>query len=158
MLLATNSFAQRAAISSDALKWGLASPNVTAAIAMTSRLTLDVEFSANPFGELYGDGRAQHIALSPAVLYWLQRPFYSHSIGVNMVGSIYDMSALGKSARGRMAALGVVYGYGFILGERWALTPTVGYGYGIFKNANSGKVSYQPTITKLGINFSYIID
>ncbi len=157
--------AQRAAISVDALKWATLTPNIEVEVLLSSRLTLGVEATVNPFEEVIPSLITKQVSLSPELRYWFKRPLYSHFVGVNLLGSIYDYKLLGEESSGRVAAVGVVYGYSLYLSPRWALTPAVGVGVGSFRSCDvvsgvSGPYVSQikPTLTKLGVTLSYIID
>ncbi len=150
--------AQRVSVSTDPLKWATASPNIGLDITMNNHLTLGCEVSFNPFDNLYGDLKFTHLSISPDIKYWFQRPQYSHFVGLNPMYAIYDVSLGDDRYKGRIAALGVTYGYGFILSRRWALVPTIGLGYGYVNNSLDGSSKFSPTVTKFGVGFSYIID
>lgn len=149
-------FAQRASVSTDAAKWLTASPNIAVSAAVTTRISVEVETSFNPLGEIFEGYNATHAGVQAGMQYWFKRPYYSHAIGLNVAGALYDLRVQQREARGKMAAVGVTYAYGFILNTRWAITPSVGFGYGARKE--EGVVTWSPTFTKLGVGFSYIID
>ncbi len=119
--------------------------------------TLAFDASCNPFDNIYGNIKATHIAISPEYKYWFKRPNYSHYLGANIITSIYDLSISDHAAKGRMAAIGVTYGYGFILDKHLSLTPSIGVGYGAFDQANDSSIKFYPTVTKLAISLSYIM-
>lgn len=157
-LFAINAHAQRVSVSTDPLKWATASANIDLGIMIDAHWTIGCEVSFNPFDEIYSDLKLTHVAISPEVKYWFQRPQYSHFIGLNPLYTIYDVALGDHQYKGRMAALGVTYGYGFILSRKWSFVPTIGVGYGYVNNSLDGSSKFTPTITKFGVGFSYIID
>lgn len=124
---------------------------------ITEHLTFDLETSFNPFDEIYADIKATHLAISPEVRYWFRRPQYGHYLGANILTSIYDLRFQDYTAKGRMVAIGVTYGYGFIISKRISITPNIGVGYGAFDESDGSGIKFHPTLTKLGANISYII-
>ncbi len=157
-LLPLSLSAQRAAISTDPLKWATASANIGIDVMLNKHYTIGGEVSFNPHDRIYGDLKLTHVAISPEVKYWFQRPQYSHFVGLNPLYTIYDVAFGDHQYKGRMAALGVTYGYGFILSRKWSFVPTIGVGYGYVNNSLDGSSKFTPTITKFGVGFSYIID
>lgn len=160
-------FAQRAAISTDLLKWATLSPNISADVVLSSHISLNVEGSFNPLNSTYKDGlRAEHVMFSPELRYWFKRPLYSHYIGLNAMAVIYNVELDGKRYKGQAGGIGLGYGYSFIIAKRWNLTPYVGFGFGYaqeYVNPELGadssvKAGFMPMLTKLGVAFSYIID
>ncbi len=154
----TAGYAQRAAVSTDLLRWGTLSPNASIEMLLGQRVTLNVEGSFNPFEVEICGANFKHASISPEVRYWFQRPLYSHFIGVNTLYTYYDVSLNSQLYKGRMVAMGITYGYGFILGRRWALIPTIGVGCGYVNDSLNSSSKFTPTITKLGVGFSYIIN
>lgn len=157
-LLSLNAHAQRVTISTDPIKLVTASPNIGLDVSINAHWTVGCEVSSNFLDHIYSSLKLTHVAISPEVKYWFRRPSYSHYIGLNSLYTIYDVSFGEHRYKGRMAALGVTYGYGFILSRRWSFVPTIGVGYGYVNNSLEGSSKFTPTITKLGVGFSYIID
>lgn len=160
LLLLTNVgvYAQRASVSTDVLKWTTLSPNISVELMLSSRTTLNIESSINPFGEFGDDLQLTHVALSPEFRFWLMRPQHSHFFGVNVLASAYNLKINSFATEGQMIAVGLTYGYSFILSDRLSLTPTVGYGYGMTNNIKDSSFEFKPMVTKLGVGFTYIIN
>lgn len=152
-----DSYAQRVSISTDPLKWATASTNLNIDVSLNAHYTLGFDLSFNPFDQIYGDIKLTHLSLSPEVKYWFKRAQYSHYLGVNILTAIYDIKARDYIAKGEMAAVGITYGYGFLLSKHLSIIPNIGFGYGAFNESGSGAVKFSPTITKLGVSISYII-
>lgn len=157
-LIVMESQAQRVSLSTDPLKWVTASANIGVDVTLSSHMTFGCEVSFNPVDHIYGDLKLTHVVISPDVKYWFKRPQYSHFVGFNTLYAIYDVSCGDYQYKGRIAAVGATYGYGFILSRRWAFVPTIGVGYGYANNSLEGSSKFTPTITKFGLGFSYIID
>ncbi len=165
ILSLTASYAQRASVSVDVLKSAMAIPNISTEILLSDRLTLNLEAAINPFDECYSNLYTKQITLSPELRYWFKRPLYSHFVGVNLMGSIYDVGYNDSRNSGRIAALGIAYGYSIYLSSRWSLTPSLGVGIGYGENISiTGTESvdqgylWKPMVTRFGLSFSYLID
>lgn len=160
LVLTTNVglYAQRASVSTDVLKWATLSPNVSVEMMLSSRTTLNIESSINPFGELGGDLQLTHAMISPEFRFWFKRPQHSHFIGANILTSAYNIKYGSNAFEGRTVAVGITYGYAFILSDRFSLTPTVGYGYGMVNNTVDALREFKPMPTKIGLGFTYIIN
>ncbi len=150
--------AQRVSLSTDLLRLGTLTPNLSVETTLSSRLTLNLEGAINPFGEVYNNFDPAHASLSTELRWWFQRTMYAHFVGVNFVGGIYDVNYKDYSNKGQTFAAGLTYGYSLILTRRWVLTPTIGYGCGLFDQATSGERQWKPTLTKFGVGITYIID
>ncbi len=167
ILLCSSSFAmaQRAAVSVDALKWAMATPNVSTDILLSDRYTINIDAVINPFDNLLSDVHTKRVSISPELRCWFKRPLYSHFVGVNVLGASYNVGFKEALHKGSLVAVGVTYGYSFYVAPKWSFTPTVGLGYGYgkdseFENGSYGKreLGWKPLITKFGFYFSYIID
>lgn len=152
-----DSYAQRVSISTDPLRLATASTNLNVDVSLNTHYTLGFDLSFNPFDHIYGDIKATHLALAPEVKYWFKRAQYSHYLGANILGAIYDIKVSDHIEKGRMAAIGITYGYGFLINKYLSIIPNIGLGYGAFDESGSSAIKFAPTITKLGVSISYII-
>lgn len=163
---ASVALAQRASVSIDMMKSAMAIPNITVEVLLSKRLTFNLETVINPFDEVYGNLRTKQITITPEVRYWFKRPMYSHFVGLNLMGSNYDVGLGDNQYKGKILALGLVYGYSLYISERWTFTPTIGIGcgYGINTTTENGvvtslnNVGIKPVLTKLGFNLTYLIN
>lgn len=163
----TFAYAQRASASTDLLKWGALSPNIGLDIVISEHSSFNIEASFNPFSHTYTkDIGFKHISFSPEYRYWFKRPLYAHYIGVHALASAYDIKLSKDNYKGQVFGIGVGYGYSFLIGKRWNLTPYIGIGYGYAgeyipaSTSTSSKMSYsfKPVITRLGLSLVYIIN
>ena len=145
--------AQRFAVSTDLLQWGLVSPNVGFEAAISQHHGFSFSASASPFR--ISDGFSfRHLTVAPEYKYWFNMPFYGHYAGASVLYSSYDIHA-GKIARtGNLIAACATYGYSLIIGRRWNLVPHAGIGVGIDAGA---KTSFVPLVAKLGINIQLMV-
>ena len=145
--------AQRFAVSTDALQWGLVSPNLGFEAAIAQHHGLSFSASAAPFR--ISDGFSfRHLTVAPEYKYWFNMPFYGHYAGASVLYSSYDIHA-GKIARtGNLIAACATYGYSLIIGRRWNLVPHAGIGVGIDAGA---KTAFVPLVAKLGINIQLMV-
>lgn len=167
LVFATNlANSQRVAVSSDALGWLTLSPNFGADIVLSDRMSFNFRMSYNPFNSLFSGLKLKHVSFTPEARYWFKRPLYSHYLGVHLNFTAYDVMCSEKMAKGMFAAIGVGYGYSFIIAKRWNLTPSVGVGVGVRRgdgSPGSGDNSLMknqiiPVVTNVGLSISYIIN
>lgn len=162
-------YAQRVSISTDVLKWASLSPNMAVDLVLAPRISLNMEGVYDPL--ISRD--LKRVSVSTELRYWFKRPFYSHYLGVNFIGAMYDLklpSGLLKGHpnkyRGSVAGIGIGYGYSVIVNKRFSFTPNIGFGYGLvhsqhnFNGTSSPtfKSEFKPILTRLGLSFSYIIN
>ena len=177
LLLASvnTSHAQKWAVKSNLLYDATATINLGVEAALGRRVTLDVSGNYNPWK--FGDARWKHWLVQPEVRYWLCESFNGHFFGVHSGYAFYNLSGVripfrGKSTKdhryqGWATGLGLSYGYNWILGKRWNLEATLGFGY-VYTNydkydcATCGKFRgsqdkhyFGPT--KAGISIIYMI-
>lgn len=159
-------FSQRMAVSTDAINWLTLSPNVNAEIVVSNQTSVNLDVSCNPFNKISNNLSLKHIAISPEFRYWFKRPLYSHFVGANLLLSNFDTKFGDNTYIGQLVALGVGYGYSFVLSDRWNVIPNIGVGYGYIHSydlSSSGMPTnienkFKPMITRIGVSFSYIIN
>ena len=119
----------------------------------------------------------RHLMVQPEARYWFCERFNGHFFGLHTGYGEYNISRvrvpfLKKSMRdhryqGWATGLGISYGYSWLLGKRWNLEATLGFGYvytkfdryecatcGEFRGSND-RHYFGPT--KAGISIIYII-
>lgn len=157
-------YAQRVAISTDALKWATIAPNISFDIALSSKLSLNIEGAFNPYDNIFKNLSTKQITLSPELRYWFKRPLHSHYLGVNILASIYDLKIKEDRKKGQTLAIGIGYGYSLIVSRRISFTPIIGIGCGYVLSYADPELNEQSPIeggfkfmlTRIGITFSYI--
>ena len=120
--------AQRIMLKTNALGWGVLTPNLGLETRLSRHNTLNLEAYATPAH--YGKYSWKHATFTPEVRHWFSgRPQARHFVGVMALGSVYDMMLCEDIHEGMALGLGVTYGYSFVLGKRWSLELTAGAGY-----------------------------
>lgn len=160
--LSTITYAQRVSVSTDVLKWGTLSPNMSVDLILSSRLSLNMEGVFNPLLDI----DFKRTSVSTELRWWFKRPMYSHYLGFNIGGSVYSLKLNNDRYKGEMASIGLGYGYSFIISKRISLTPNIGLGCGYvhsytnpeLKELSPIRTEFKPVVTRLGISFSYIIN
>ena len=145
--------AQRFAVSTDAVQWAIASPNLGFEAVMAQHHALAFNASIAPV-KLIEKASIAHITIEPQYKYWFRMPFFGHYVGASMLYSSYDLT-FGKTARvGNLVAACADYGYSIILGRRWNLVPHVGVGIGA-DFAETTK--FVPLVAKIGVNIQLVV-
>ena len=84
----------------------------------------------------------RHLLLSPDVRYWKDSVNVGHFFGANLIYSHYNVADIdliiykgvkGERRQGDMGALGVFYGYSWVLGRHWNLEALAGVAVGYAK-------------------------
>ena len=177
--LSGSACAQKLSVKSNLLYDATSTLNLGLEFGLSSRWTLDVSGSYNPWS--YADNKKMKLwMLQPEVRYWTCRSFSGHFFGAHLLGGEYNFggmlplgikpsqSGLGsKRDEGWAAGAGLSYGYSWILGRRWNLEATLGLGYlrldydrfeckTCGDRLGEGKKNYFGP-TKAGVSLIYII-
>ena len=166
----------RWAIKTNLLGWATTSINLAGEVTLDERNSLNLAISYNPF--TFADNRKwRHILVQPEWRYWTDHVFNGHFFGIHTGYTFYNISGVRIPFQGKETAdhryqgwatgLGISYGYSWILGKRWNIEATIGFGYaysnydkydcatcGRFKGSQD-KHYFGPT--KAGISLIYII-
>lgn len=119
--------AQRVAVKTNLTDWMTASPNLSVEFTLSSRLSVDLSGTATPF-KYKPDFYFRHIRLQPELRYWLVSPLARHYVGVMGFYSTYDVGYKKRGYFGDSYAIGLTYGYDWILSRRWNLEVSAGVG------------------------------
>lgn len=144
-------------------------PNLGIEVGLSSRWTLDVSGSYNPW--TFSDNRKMKLwLLQPELRYWSCSAFSGHFLGVHAHVGEFNFGGMFQSKhryQGGLAGGGFSYGYHWILGKRWGLEATLGVGYAYMKydkflcekcgdKVGAGSKHYIGP-TKAGITLIYMI-
>ena len=171
-------WAQDIGVKTNILYWTTSTPNLGFEFGLGKRTTLDLAGGYNPWTlDREANRKIRHWMVMPEFRYWLCERFNGHFFGVHSGYAFYNLSGVripfrGKSTKdhryqGWATGLGLSYGYNWILGKRWNLEATLGFGY-VYTNydkydcATCGKFRgsqdkhyFGPT--KAGISIIYMI-
>lgn len=153
-LFSSNCKAQRLAVHTNAVSWGVLSPNLGIELALSRHSSVSIEASALPWN-INDKYSVSHITVSPDYKYWFTMPFFGHFAGINALYSSYNQIKQGTEKTGNLVALGATYGYAFLLNRRWNIVPTIGLGGGLDLSDNSCKFVAVPT--RIGVNIQMVI-
>lgn len=160
--MSTVMHAQRVLVSTDLLKWGTLSPNLSADILLSPRFSLNVEGVFNPIVDI----GLKQAGVSTELRFWFKRFSHSHYLGLNPGIFAYELRYKDDWFKGQMTFIGLSYGYSFILSRRFSLTPSIGYGYGYVRSYTHPELGvlspvrshFKPVLTRIGLSLSYIIN
>lgn len=168
--------AQRIGVSTNALYWALGAPNANLQVRMSRDIYLSMDFVGRPHLYDLGGIHASAFAFSPEVRwYLLKQGMQGHFVGPTLQAAFYNGSWNERSRinnmgetylardthRGDAIGLGMVYGYDWMLSDRWNIEAMIGFG-GMYirdtKNLLPAKQNhFVPAVLKLGVNFTYFI-
>lgn len=138
---AQRSFAQSIALKTNALYWATTTFNAGAEIRVAPKWTVGLTAGYNPF--TYSDNtKLKHVLIEPEARYWLCSPYAGHFIGANAIYSHYNVGNIDvpfgifpelddHRFQGDLGAIGLVYGYSWMLGRRWSIEAAIGLGIGV---------------------------
>lgn len=169
--------AQNVALKTNVLHWATLSLNLEPEVAVGKKSTLALGISYNPW--TFSDNRKwKHIRVQPEYRYWICRPFGGHFLGLHAsytrfnVGNVslpFGMMPDLKTNRvqGNEWAIGLGYGYHWILSPHWSIEAEAGVG---FSHADFDEYLCQTCgdylgsrhtnrflPTKLSVSFVYVI-
>lgn len=121
-------------------------PNLGIEFAIQEKSTFEVWGAYNPWnlnGHSNNNKKIVHWIIEPEWKHWFCSAFNGHYIGLHGLGSHYNISQtevpfmFDKKYRyqGYLVGGGVSYGYQWILGKRWNLEASIGFG-GAYMNYN----------------------
>ena len=133
--------AQRIALKTNALYWATTTPNIGAELKVAPRWTLGLTAGYNPF-TFSENAKLKHVLIEPEARYWLCSTYAGHFVGVNALYSHYNAGNIDvpfgifpelddHRFQGDIGAVGVLYGYSWMLGRRWSLEAAIGIGVGV---------------------------
>lgn len=140
-LFALAASAQHVALKTNALYLATATPNLGAEVRLAPKWTLNASVGYNPF--TFSDNRKwRHVAVEPEVRYWLCSTFAGHFFGAQLLYSHYNAGnvklPLGifkeledHRFQGDLGAVGIGYGYSWMLSRHWSLEAEAAVGVGV---------------------------
>ena len=118
--------AQSIALKTNALYWATTTPNIGAELKVAPRWTLGLTAGYNPF-TFSENAKLKHVLIEPEARYWLCSA-YAGNIDVPF-GIFPELDD--HRFQGDIGAVGVLYGYSWMLGRRWSLEAAIGIGVGV---------------------------
>lgn len=157
--------AQRLAIRTNVPEWGLSSPNLGLEFALNNRLSLECTGALCPF-RLKDDLYFKHARAQTELKYWFENILSHHYVGLMGFYSSFDLGFRKKGFYGDSYAVGLTYGYDWVLSRRWNLEFSAGLGaihYRMVRYTPStihglpDESGWKAAPVKLAISFVYII-
>lgn len=162
--------AQRMALTSNLLEDVVITPNLGVDVVIADRqsIAFDVSYAPYRLSEKFHNKR---MAVRAGYQYWFSQALYAHYVSIDGVVSSSDVQVGQKGARDEYVALGVGYGYSFIINKRLNIVPNLGLGlaYGSryegtdhMVKPNEGvqatsTIGFKPVITRLGVTIQYVL-
>ena len=131
--------AQRIGVKTNLLYDATSTANLGVEASVGKQLTLDLSINYN--GWLSTNKHSlKHWLIQPELRYWLDQKYYGHFWGVNAFYSDFNIGGFklpfrlfdglnNNRYRGNVVGTGLSYGYQWILGSRWGVELTAGFGY-----------------------------
>lgn len=139
LLVSVSLSAQKAVLKTNLLYDATATFNLGAEFGLSPKWTLDLSANYNPFS--FSDNKKwKHWMAQPEARYWFCERFNGHFVGAHLLGGQFNVgnvkfplgvypSTKDYRYEGWYAGAGLVYGYQWILGNRWSIEAALGLGY-----------------------------
>lgn len=156
--------AQFYSIQTNALEWATGTINIEGSMALSKNWTLNASVACNPW-TLKDNKKIKHWLVEPGARYWLWQSYVGHFIGIQAIGTRYNMGWKKNRYDGHGFGAGVSYGRAWLLGKRWNIEAEAGIGAIIAKQSKYdcgtcgdyfSTGTYLLPVPKLSINFVYL--
>lgn len=143
LFAAFSASAQRVALKTNLLYDATTSPNLGFEMKLSDKFTGQVVTGLNVWDINSSKNRKwRHVLVQPELRYWLCQPFGGHFFGAHLLYTHYNAANVhlpfglwsglrGHRYQGDLGAVGISYGYSWMLDNRWSIEGSVGVGYGI---------------------------
>lgn len=156
---------QNIALKTNALYWGVLTPNAGIEIGINNKFTADLLAAYNPW--TYHDDKKMRFWLAqPELRYWFCESFEGHFVGIHLHGAQFFGGFRDKRYDGYLAGAGISYGYDWILSPHWNLEAEIGAGYARLWYKESPRIPCSKCyenktgnylgITRLSLSISYL--
>lgn len=138
---ATDAGAQTVAVKTDAIYWASATPNAGIEVRVAPKWTVGLTAGYNPF-TFSDNSKFKHVLVRPEARRWLCAGYAGHFIGGQFLYSHYNIGNIDlpfglwpsldeRRYQGDLGAVGISYGYSWMLGRHWSLEGEIGVGVGV---------------------------
>lgn len=131
-LLALSSFfslqAQKVAFKTNALYWGIVTPNAAVEFTLSDKVTFELFAAYNPW-TFKDDKKMRFWLVQPEVKYWFCEKFEGHFVGLHLHGAQFFGGFKDTRYDGYLSGGGISYGYDWILTPYLNLEVSLGVGY-----------------------------
>lgn len=162
--------AQRIALTTNLLEDAIVTPNLGVDIVVADNQSITFDASCAPY-KLTQQFYNKCMTFKAGYKYWFSQALYAHYIGVDAVANSSDVKMGKYGSRNEYIALGVGYGYSFIIGKKLNLVPHVGVGlaYGQTYDGYDHMIEpgkgveavatrgVKPVVTRLGLTLQYVL-
>lgn len=177
LCLSAGAQAQKVALKTNVFHWATLSLNVEPEVIVGKKSTMALGISYNPW--TFSENRKwRHLRVQPEYRYWICRPFGGHFLGLHASYTRFNVGNVNlpfgifpdlekNRLQGNEWAVGLGYGYHWILSSHWSMEAEVGLGFshadfdryqcqtcGDFLNS---KHTNRFLPTKLAVSFVYVI-
>lgn len=157
--------AQRVALKTNTLDWAMLSPNLAVDARLSSRLSLQLSVSGNPFSFSVLDTKLTNFRVEPELRYWFNRPMARHFMALSLTAASFSLRHADHRFVGDAVGAGISYGYALVLSNHWNMEAEVGVGlahfsaYNYWSESRPDVKNYSrllPVPIRLGLSFAYI--
>lgn len=165
LLAAPRAQCQRLALKTNAIDWIALSPNLALEAAISSRISLQLNVSGNPFKFEVFNTKLTNWRVEPEIRYWFNRPMARHFIALSATATGFSLRHKDHKFIGDAIAAGISYGYALVLSDHWNMEAELGVGLAQVKAYDykgdkcPGTKNYSkvlPVPIRVGLSFSYI--
>lgn len=121
-------FAQKMALKTNALYWGVIIPNAGVEFDINNKVTFELLGAYNPW-TFKDDKKMRFWLAQPEARYWFCEKFEGHFVGIHAHGAQFFGGFNSTRYDGYLAGVGISYGYDWILSPYLNLEVSLGLGY-----------------------------
>lgn len=162
-LCAIGAQAQRIALKTNALYWATLTPNIEFEARLAPKVTADISVAGN-FAKIK-QYNLIFASVEPEIRFWPERPMARHFIGVAAMMTNYQLKFEQTHHYGDALGAGLVYGYAFVLNQRWNIETSLGVGLAKYQEKRFRDIRPDKTNNegwavvpmRVGITLSYIL-
>lgn len=170
--------AQVFALKTDVSGWATTSMNIEPEVKLGDRSTLALGVSYNPW-TFSSNKKWKHLRVQPEYRYWLCRAFSGHFFGLHASYTRFNVGGVDlpfgifpkledQRVQGNEYAVGIGYGYHWIISRRWSFEAEIGLGYShsdfeAYECRKCGDKLEKRSVdkflpTKFSLSFIYMLD
>ncbi len=148
--------AQRVAVSSNIIDLAMLTPNVELELNINYKHSFALGVEVNPW-RVNDNLSFEHLSVRGEYRFWLDQVMYAHYVGIVAQLSSNNYKFAGSDFMGDMCALGVGYGYSFLVSRKINIVPNISCGCGYNLSPGDGGAKFKPMLLNFGVTFQYLI-
>ncbi len=148
--------AQRIAVSTNVAELLTLTPNIEVELPLNHKRSFALTIDANPI-QLSDNLSFEHLSVSGEYRFWIDQVMYAHYVSAVVQVASNNYTLGGVESVGDICALGVGYGYSFLISRKINIVPNISFGCGYSLDPVDSGSRFKPALLNLGVSFQYLI-